>query len=437
MKKKSNIRIPILLLIVSCWLPSWASRAGSPTILLIEVDDAIQPITSQFILQAIEQANQMKAELMILSLQTPGGLVTATEEVVDSMLRSETPILVFVEGTKAASAGFFITIASHVAVMAPGTRIGAAHPVSLVGSSQDDVMMEKIVNDLAAYVRTIAENRGRNVKLAEQAVRESRSFTEREALEGNLIDFICRDLDEILEKVDGRSLTTASGVEHVLRLEGAEIVRREMTVRQEILSVIANPAVSIFLLGIGALGLYLEFSHPGLILPGVLGGICLLLFALSVQIIPINFIGLLLILLGILLFILEIKVISYGMLTVGGLACFVLGSLVLFENPPGNLGIRVPTEIILAVSLTAGLLMAFLTYLVVSVHRRQIRTGHEGMHAETGLAITSIDPVGRVFIHGEYWNARSIRAIEKGRKIRVIEVINLEIQVEEVGSTPG
>ncbi len=434
MTRSNRIPIPVVTMILvaaSFFLPAWS---GSPTVLLIDLDDAIQPVTADFILAAIAEAETTGAELLLLKLETPGGLVSSTEDIVEGILRSEVPVLVFVGGTKAASAGFFITIASHIAVMAPATRIGAAHPVSLIGSSskEDEVMSEKIVNDLAAYARTIAENRGRNVELAELAVRESRSYTEKEALEEGLIDYILADVEQIIRELDGKEVRTENGQEHRLQLAGADLVTMEMNLRQEILSAISDPSVSIFLIGIGILGLYLEFSNPGLILPGVIGGICLLLFAFSVQILPINYIGLLLIVMGILLFILEIKVVSYGMLSVGGLVCFVFGSLILFEKPPENLGLRVPLEIIFSVSFTVALLMFFLTRLVVSAHRDRVRTGSAGLLGENGTSITEIQEEGKVFVHGEYWNARSRRPIPRGKKVRVVQLENLVLLVEEI-----
>jgi membrane-bound serine protease (ClpP class) len=412
-----------------------------PRVFSLEVADAIQPVTAQYVAESLQRARREEADLVILRLDTPGGLLNSTETIVRAILDSRAPVAVFGSGTQAASAGFFITIAADVAVMAPGTRFGAAHPVSLFGGSEDrgkgiDVMLEKAENDAAAWIRTLAENRGRNVTLAEEAVRKSRAFTEKEALEARLIEYICSSEEEILRVLDGKTIRRFSGEKTTLRLAGAERVSLPMSTREKFLSWLAHPSVLFFLLLAGAVGVYVEFTHPGLIFPGVVGAICLLLFAYGTQILPINYAGLLLILLGIGLFILEIKVTSYGLLTMGGVICLVLGSLMLFRKP-GMEGLGVPLWTVASLSTAAALIMAFLTHRVVWAHRQRVTTGEEGMVGETGVALTDLSPEGSVFVHGETWNARAREALPRGTRVKVVAVRGMILDVEPLRDAPG
>jgi len=413
-----------------------APSPSSPTILSLEVADAIQPVTARYVLSSLREAEREHCRLVILKLDTPGGLLSSTEVIVKAITGSRVPVAVFVSGTQAASAGFFITLSADIAVMAPGTRFGAAHPVSLFGGGTEKTkgggtMMEKVENDAAAWVRTLAQNRGRNVALAEEAVRRSRAFTEKEALKNHLIDYVCPDQESILRALDGKTIRRFNGERTILRLEGASIRNLPMSVRERFLSWIANPAILVFLLAAGALGLYVEFTHPGLVFPGVVGVVALLCFALATQIIPINTVGLLLILLGIGLFILEIKVTSYGMLTAGGIACLLLGSLMLFRTP-GAQGLDVPLWTVGSLSLSAGLIMAFLTHRVLWAHRQPVTTGEEGLVGEEGEALSDLTPEGRVFIHGEYWNARSHSPVSRGSRVKVLAVRGMMLDVEEI-----
>lgn len=292
--------------------------------------------------------------------------------------------------------------------------------------------MAKIENDAAAYARSLASNRGRNEKVAEEVVRKSSAFTEREALKLRLIDYVCRDEGEILSVLDGKTIRRFDGRSQTLHLDRVRVVSLDMSTRERLLSVLANPMIAVFLLLAGVVGLYVEFTHPGLIAPGVIGGICLLLFALSWQILPMSWVGVALVVLAIAMFLLELKVPSYGMLTVGGIVCLVLGSLMLFKGAPSTPGIGAARWTILSIAGTAGLIMAILTTLVVRVSRHTPTTGSVGLVGERGTALTDLAPAGRVFVHGEYWNARAARPIQKGTAVRVTRVQDLALEVEEV-----
>lgn len=425
---------PALLLSLLCAgaAPAEAPPAEGP-VYTVTLDDVIHPITARFLKQAIDQANRERAALIILELDTPGGLASSMEEMIRAITSSKVPVVVFVNGSKAASAGFFLTISADVAVMAPGTRMGAAHPVAVTGEiPKDSPMMAKIENDAAAYARTLATNRGRNAKAAEEAVRKSSSYTEQESLRLGLIDFIAHDEQEILRILDGRTIKRFDGTRQTLHLAHARIVSLDMTARERFLSMLANPTLAAFLLFIGIIGLYVEFTHPGMIAPGLVGGVCLLLFALATQMLPVNWVGVGLVALGIVMFLLELKVPSYGTLTIGGIACLVVGALMLFRTPQNVGGLGVARGIIAAIGGTAAIIMATLTSLVVRAWRRRPTTGASGLIAEVGTALTDLDPDGRVFVHGEYWNARSAAPVRQGRRVRVVRVRDLTLDVEEV-----
>lgn len=405
-------------------------------IISIEVKDAIHPVTADFISDAIDKADSEGASLLIIQLDTPGGLLESTKTIIQKFFKAETPIVTFVypSGSRAASAGFMILIGSDIAAMAPGTNTGAAHPVlNLFGQQkEDDIMLTKVESDTAAFVRSVAENRGRNVLEAEKAVRESISFTEKEALEKNLIDLISRSMEELIESLDGKEIKRFDGSMQLLQLKGKSIERFEMNWRQHLLSIISQPIISYFLLLLGILGIYVEMTHPGVIFPGVVGVIALLLFAFSVQILPVNYIGILLIAFSIIMFILEIKVTSYGMLTIGGILCLVVGSIILFEGPIPEL--RLPFSIILPTALALGILMAIIVGLIIKVHNKKAMSGKEGLLYEIGVASTDLEPEveGKVFVHGEYWNAMSQEKIMKGEKVRVSAVKEMNIEVEKI-----
>jgi membrane-bound serine protease (ClpP class) len=353
-------------------------------------------------------------------------------QIIEAVVNARTPVAAFVgpSGSRAASAGFFIAMACDVFVMAPGTSTGSAHPVSisLTGQAMDKTMEEKVTNDAAAYMRSLAEKRGRNVRMAEDAVRKSLSYTEKEALDGGLVDFIASSEEEIAARLDGRTIRRFDGVDRTLALAGKPAADWPMTFRQRFLLTIANPNLAFILLLIGLLGLYFEFSHPGAILPGVLGGISLLLAFFAFQILPINYVGLALIVLAVILFILEIKVQSFGMLAVGGIAAMTIGSLMLIKAPITEL--RPSLSYVLPVVLAVSLIVLFLLSLVFRAHRRRSITGREGMIGETGTARTDLSPTGRVFVHGELWQAEADGTVRAGEKVKVIDVLDgLKIRV--------
>jgi len=420
-----------ILLVLALAAPLSAAAA----IIRIKVDAPIHPVTSEYVVRSLEMADRDGADLVVLTLDTPGGLDTSMREIMAAIVNAKTPVAVFVgpSGSRAASAGFFIALAADVFAMAPGTSAGAAHPVgvSFTGQAMDKTMEEKVVNDAAAYIRTVAEKRGRNVRMAEDAVRKSLSYTEREALEGGLIDLVVGTEEELVARLDGRVLKRFDGSARTLALAGKPLVDRPMTFRQRFLLTIANPNLAYILLMIGLLGLYFEFSHPGAILPGVLGGISLLLAVFAFQILPINYVGLGLILLAAILFVLEVKVQSFGMLAVGGIAAMIIGSLMLIKAPITEL--RPSLRIVLPVVLAVSVIVIFLLTLVVRAHARRSLSGREGMIGERGTARTGLSPAGWVFVHGELWEAEAEEPVKAGEKVKVVEVIDgLKIRVGKV-----
>jgi membrane-bound serine protease (ClpP class) len=404
----------------------------SASVLKIKVDGPIHPITSEYVVKSLERADRDGADLVILTLDTPGGLDVSMRQIIEKVVNAKTPVAAFVgpSGSRSASAGFFIALACDVFAMAPGTNTGAAHPVgiSLTGQSMDKTTEEKVVNDAASYIRTLAGKRGRNVQMAEDAVRKSLSYTEKEALDGGLIDLVAGTEEDLIARLDGRTLRRFDGSERTLALLGKPVVDLPMTFRQRFLLTIANPNLAYILLMIGLLGLYFEFSHPGAILPGVLGGISLLLAIFAFQILPINYVGLGLIILAVILFILEVKVQSFGMLAVGGIAAMVIGSLMLIKAPIAEL--RPSLRFVLPVALGVSLIVIFLLTLVFRAHARRSFSGREGMIGETGTARTDLSPAGKVFVHGELWEAEAEGPVRAGEKVKVIEVLGgLKIKV--------
>jgi membrane-bound serine protease (ClpP class) len=408
---------------------------GYGSIIKITVNAPIHPITSEYIQKSLEKADRENASLIIISLNTPGGLDTSMREIIEKILSTETPVVAFVSpsGARAASAGFFIGVACDLFVMAPGTNTGAAHPVgvSITGQQMDETMADKVTHDAASYIKSIAEKRGRNIKMAEDAVRESLSYTEKEAYEGGLIDLIAKDEQEIIDFFHNKTIQKFDGEERILDLQDEEVVDLPMTARQKFLLTISNPNLAYILLMLGLLGLYFEFSNPGAILPGVLGGLCLLVAIFSFQILPINYVGLILILLSIGLFILEIKVQSYGILSVGGILAMVIGSIMLIDAPIPEL--RPSLKFIIPVAIGLSLIFLFLIILAVRVHMRKALTGKEGLVGNIGVARTELNPEGKVFVHGEIWDAEAQQDIPEGTKVKVSEVLeNLKIKVTKV-----
>lgn len=406
--------------------PAWSQTHVD----MIEVDGIINPVAARFIEKSIERATEEGAQCLIVALDTPGGLDKSMRSIVKAIMASEVPVVVYVwpGGSRAASAGVWITLASHIAAMAPGTNIGAAHPVLMGGGEVSEEMKEKMVNDAVAYIRAIAEKRGRNAEWAEKAVRESISITEKEAFKLNVVDLICEDLEDLLEKIDGYQVKVASG-ERVLETEGVEIRRMEMGWRYGILDAISDPNIAYILMLLGIYGLLFELSNPGAILPGVLGGISLILAFFAFQVLPINYAGLLLILLAIVLFIAEVKITSYGLLTVGGIISMILGSMMLIESPAPFL--KVSWKVIFPAVVVTTLFFAFALSMALRAHRRRPITGMEGLIGEMGVAKSRVDPEGKVFLHGEIWDAVSDQAIEEGEWVKVDAVSHLKLKVSK------
>ncbi|OHE17299.1 MAG: serine protease [Syntrophobacterales bacterium GWC2_56_13] len=399
---------------------------------VITVSAAITPPIAEYIVQGIDDAAKSGAAGVIIRLDTPGGLDLAMRDIAKGILNAPLPVIVYVSppGARAASAGVIITVSAHIAAMAPGTNIGAAHPVSLgIGGGMDKTMSQKVENDAVAYVKGIAKKRGRSEEWVEKAVRKSESITAEEALRLHVIDFVAADLNTLLEQADGRAVSLATG-KSVLRTKGAVLNEKRMGTRQRILSALSDPNIAYILLLVGLAGLYFEFSTPGAILPGVIGGISLIMAFFAMQTLPVNYAGVALILFSIILFIAEIKVVSHGILTVGGIVSLVIGSLMLFQTPEPSLrvswGVLIP-----AVTVTSLFFIAVIA-IALKAQLRPRQGGQEGMLGEEGLAITDIHKEGRVLIHGEHWNAISDVPVTQGAKIRVIRVEHLKVRVEPI-----
>lgn len=413
-----------------------APAAGTNTALVVEYDGIIHPIAAEFLDEFLTRADTSDARLAIIILRTPGGLLDSTRSIVSRMIAARTPVVVFVApgGARAASAGFIITVAADVAAMAPGTHIGAAHPVPANGEQMPDkTLSEKAASDTAAYARTLAAARHRNVTLAGEAVLQSRAFTDQEALSATppLVDVVAPTLDQLLATLDGRRITRFDGREVVLQTKGLTIEHMAMTRRQRVLSAIAHPQIAYLLLTLGMLGLVVELWNPGAIFPGVVGGICLLLAFFAFQVLPVNTTGILLIVLGVALLILEVKVASFGVLGIGGLIALVAGSVMVTSEVPG---IRVSYGLLLPVVLAFGGIVLGLGRLAVHAHRLKTVTGAEGMIGETGRVLTPIAPdqPGQVRMHGEIWRATSHETIPADTPVRVISLNGLTAVVEAV-----
>jgi membrane-bound serine protease (ClpP class) len=420
--------------------PRGVDAQERPTVVVAELDGIIHPIAAEYLDDAIARADALGAEAVVVVLRTPGGLLDSTRDIVARMIASRAPIVVFVgpSGARAASAGFVLTIAADVAVMAPGTHIGAAHPVSGTGQPMDDTMANKAASDAAAYVRSLAQARRRNVELSSQAVMESRAFTDTEAAGASppLVDFVARDLDEVLRELDGRTVRRFDGRTVTLRTAGANVQRVDMTWRQRFLGTLAHPQVAYLLLTLGMLGLTVELWNPGAIAPGVAGGVCLLLAFFAFQIVPVNVTGLLLILLGIGLLVAELMVPSFGVLGIGGTISLLFGSIMLTRGVPG---VTVSLGVVVPIALGTAAIMLFLGRLALGAQRQPPATGIERMVGEVGRAHTLItaDRGGQITIRGEIWRAfSSTSAIQPGQPVRVREVHGLTLLVEPAGPAP-
>ena len=401
-------------------------------VLKIVVDDTIQPISDEFIGRALDQAAREHDAAVIIELSTPGGLLDSTRSIIQKILASSVPVIIYVapSGARAASAGFFILESADIAAMAPGTNTGAAHPVNFGGEKMDDVMKAKVENDAAAFMRSFVSKRGRNVELAESAVRQSKSFTDQEALKQHLVDVIAPDVPDLLKQLDGRTLTRFDGSTTVLHLANQRVQTLDMSLKQQILDFIMDPNVAFILFAIGMLALYVEFNHPGAIVPGVVGFIFVLLAIFAFNILPTRHAALIMIVAAFVMFILDAKFATHGALTVGGIALMILGALLLVDAPIPEMRVRLVTA--LAVSVPIGLITVFLVGLVIRARRSKVVTGSQGLIGEIGVAQSALQPEGKVFVHGELWDAVSSASVAPGERVLVKRIDGLRLSVEPV-----
>jgi membrane-bound serine protease (ClpP class) len=409
-------------------------RAAERHVDLITVDAGINPATADFIHESIFEARHDGAQALIIELDTPGGLLESTKGIVKDILGSPVPVIVYVapSGAGAASAGVFVTLSASLAAMAPGTNIGAAHPVGAQGENIGGDMREKVENFATSLIKTIAQQRGRNVEWAEKSVRESVSITDQEALKLGVIDLVATDVSDLLRQANGRAVPVANNAKVTLNLANAEVVRKEMRFKQRLLNILANPNVAYLLMMAGLLGLYVEFTHPGVMFPGVAGGICLLLGLTALQVLPINYSGLALIFLGVAMLVAELFLPSFGVVGFGGLVAFIIGSLLLFDTAESN--IAVDRGIIFAAAGTLGVFTLLVGYLVVRAQRRKPSLGSEGLIGEVGEVRERLAPNGKIFIHGEFWNAVADQPVEVGEQVRIVAVQGLKLVVQRVSS---
>jgi len=403
---------------------------SSAEVLKIVVNDTIQPITQEYIARAIEEAERRNDQAVLIEMNTPGGLVDSTREIIEKITTSKVPIIVYVapSGSRAGSAGIFILESSDVAAMAPGTNAGAAHPVTMGGGNIDDVMKQKIENDAAALMRSVASRRGRNVEVAESAVRQSKSFTDQEALAQHLIDYIASSESDLFRQMEGKSFKRFDGQQVTLNLSGQTIVPFGMTLKEQILDYLMDPNISFILLAIGALALYAEFNHPGAIVPGTVGVVFILVAVFALNLLPTRFAALGLMLAAFGLFAAEAKFASHGVLTIGGIALLTLGGLLLVDSPIPELRVHLLTA--LAVSVPLGAITAFLMSIALKARRNKQVSGAQGLIGETGIAQTSLSPRGKIFVHGEIWDAASVAEVQAGQPVIVRRVDGLLLEVE-------
>ncbi len=405
-----------------------APVAAQQKALEVTVDGVIHPVTVEIIKDAIAQAQSEHAELLLIRLDTPGGLLDATRQIIQELSASPVPVITYVapSGARAASAGFFLLEAGDVAAMSPGTNTGAASPVLLTGQ-MDDVMRKKVENDSAALLRSLTERRGRNSQAAEQTIRDAKAFTEKEALDQHLIELIASDQAQLFKQLDGREITRWDGHKQVLHTSAITVTEVQTTLRQRLISAIADPNIGFILLVLGALGVYVEFSSPGLIFPGVAGGILVLLGLSSLSILPINWVGVALLVLAVALFILEAKFTSHGVLGIGGTISMVLGALLLVNGPPV---LRIHLLTALSVSIPFALITTFLVAIVIRARHNKVLTGDTGMIGEIGVSRTALEPEGQVLVRGEYWDAVASSNIPAGARVRVKAMDGLKLVVE-------
>lgn len=420
------VRIALLIVAVSGY--RGASAAGPrPKVISVSVDGVIHPITTEIIAHALEQAKADRADAVLLKLSTPGGLLDATREIIENITASSIPVITYVtpSGARAASAGFFLLEAGDIAAMAPGTNTGASSPV-LMGQQMDPVMRSKVENDSSALLRGLTSRRGRNPELAEQAVRQAKAWTDKEALDGHLIELIAGDESQLFQQLDGRTITLWNGQKATLRLAGAEITPAHRTLREYFISAIADPNIGFILFVLGALGIYVEFTSPGTIFPGVAGGILVLLALSSLAVLPISWVGVALLLLAMALFVLEAKFTSHGILGAGGTLAMILGAVMLIQGPPE---MRIHLSTAVSVAVPFAVITVFLVSIVIRARANKVITGDSGMIDMIGVAQTPLAPQGKVLVRGEYWDAIASSPIEAGAQVRVISVDGLTLRV--------
>ncbi|MGE5205073.1 MAG: NfeD family protein [Chlamydiota bacterium] len=410
------------------------ASAASAQVLKIVLDDTIQPISDEFIGRALKKADQEKDQALLIELNTPGGLADSTRHIIEKIVASPVPVIIYVapSGSRAASAGFFLLQAADVAAMAPGTNTGAAHPVALMGPKMDDIMKTKVENDAAALMRSIVAKRGRNVEVAESAVRQSKSWSDGEALSQHLIDFVASSQDDLFRQLQGKPIRRFSGQTVTLDLVGKPVRPFEMTLKQRILNYIMDPNIAFILLAIGALALYAEFNHPGAVIPGVVGVIFILLAAFALNLLPTRYAALVLILAAFAMFVLEAKFATHGVLGIGGIALLTLGGLLLVDGPIPEMRVNLLTA--LAVSIPLGLITVFLMDIALRARRGKVVTGAQGLVGEIGTAHTALTPDGKVFIHGELWDAVARGNVHAGQAVVVRRIDGLRLEVEPVAA---
>jgi membrane-bound serine protease (ClpP class) len=408
-----------------------ASHAASADVVKIVVDDSIHPIVTERIARAIHEAERTHADAVLIELRTPGGLVTATIDIVHEILSSSVPVIVYVSpaGNRAASAGFYILESADVAAMAPGTNTGAAHPV-IGGATMDPVLKDKLENDAAAHLRSYSGKRGRNVEVAESAVRQSKSFSADEALSQHLIDYIAKDENDLFRQLDGKTITRFDGSKTVLHLAGKPVIVQEPTLKQEILSFMMDPSISFIIFAIGLLAIFFEFNHPGAIVPGVVGFIAVSISLYTLQLLPLRSMAVVLILASFAMFVLEAKIQTHGIIGAGGIVLMVLGALLLVDGPIPQL--RVQLWAALAVAIPIGVITVFLMTIALKARKNKVVTGEQGMIGEVAIVCAPLTPSGKVFVQGELWDAISPANVDAGGKVIVRKVENLVLHVEPV-----
>ena len=407
-------------------------------VLKVVVNDTIQPVTAEYIGRGLDAAAANHDQAVLIEINTPGGLVDSTRDIIEKITTSTVPVIIYVtpSGSRAGSAGFFILESADVAAMAPGTNAGAAHPVTLGGGKIDDIMKQKMENDAAALMRSVVAKRGRNVELAESAVRESKSFTEQEALDKMMIEYIASSEQDLFKQMEGKSFKRFNGRTVTLNLTGQPVRNYEMTLKQRILSYIMDPNIAFILLAIGALALYAEFNHPGAVIPGTVGVVFILLAAFALNLLPVRFAAIVLILGAFVLFALEAKFATHGVLTIGGITLLVIGGLLLVDAPIPEMRVRLATA--LSVGIPLGAITAYLMSIAVRARRNKVVTGEQGLLGQIGITQTALAPRGKVFVHGELWDAVAPVNIPAGERIVVRQIDGLLLQVEPISvQTPA